>query len=59
MRLDPQRLPPAERLLWSLGVTAPDHIDMEGIAAAHDARVVVRSLDAVAKRVWWPAQIAL
>jgi len=35
---------PAERLLWSYGVTAPNHIDLVGIANGHNAEVIYRPL---------------
>jgi hypothetical protein len=44
MGIDPGALSPPERLLWSYGVTAPEHIDLEGIAADNGARVVYRAL---------------
>lgn len=39
MKIDPQRLSPAELLLWSYGVTAPAHIELEEIAYDHGATV--------------------
>jgi Zn-dependent peptidase ImmA (M78 family) len=44
MKFDPSNMSPAERLLWSYGVTAPDHIDLIGIANDHNAEVIYRSL---------------
>lgn len=44
MTIDPERLSPAERLLWGYGVTEPSHIDLEGIAHDQNAQVIYRSL---------------
>ena len=44
MPVSPSALSPPERLLWGYGVSAPEHIDLEGIAADKDARVVYRAL---------------
>ncbi len=44
MTFDLQKLTAAERLLWSHGVTAPDHIDLHAIANAHGAEVRIRPL---------------
>lgn len=49
--IDLSALSPAERLLWSYGVRAPDHIDLEAIAAAKGAQVVYRRLDGCAARL--------
>ncbi|MFZ5538561.1 MAG: ImmA/IrrE family metallo-endopeptidase [Pseudomonadota bacterium] len=51
MGVDPSRLSPAERLLWSHGVVAPDQIDLEAIANAHGAKVVHRHLDGCEARL--------
>lgn len=51
MRIDTALLSPAERLLWSHGVVAPDQIDLEGIANARGARVVHRHLDGCEARL--------
>jgi hypothetical protein len=51
MRIDTTRLSPAERLLWSHGVLAPEHIDLEAIANACGARVVHRYLDGCEARL--------
>jgi len=51
MRIDPSRLSPAEQLLWSYGVTAPAHIDLEAIAEDRGARVVHRQLDGCEARL--------
>lgn len=44
MALDPSQLSPAEKLLWSYGVTAPEHIDLAGIARDNNAEVIYRPL---------------
>ncbi len=44
MSFDLSRMSPAERLLWSYGVTAPSHIDLDGIANDHGAEVRYRPL---------------
>jgi Zn-dependent peptidase ImmA (M78 family) len=44
MNVDPSSMSPAERLLWSYGVTTPEHIDLLGIANDHNAEVVFRPL---------------
>lgn len=44
MSLDPNEMTPAERLLWGYGVTAPDHIDLVGIANDRNAQVIYRPL---------------
>ncbi|WP_343725620.1 ImmA/IrrE family metallo-endopeptidase [Herbaspirillum huttiense] len=44
MAIDIERLSSAERLLWSYGITAPNHIDLEGIANAQNAKIVYRPL---------------
>lgn len=44
MNFDIFRMSPAERLLWSYGVTAPAHIDLEAIANDHNAEVIYRPL---------------
>lgn len=49
--IDLSTLTPAERLLWSYGVRAPDHIDLEAIAFAKGAQVVYRRLDGCAARL--------
>jgi Zn-dependent peptidase ImmA (M78 family) len=51
MTFDLTRMSPAERLLWGYGVTAPSHIDLVGIANAHNAQVVYRSLDGCEARL--------
>lgn len=51
MRIDLSRLTSAERVLWTAGVTEPDHIDLSAIAAAHDAMVVYRPLDGCSARL--------
>jgi Zn-dependent peptidase ImmA (M78 family) len=49
--IDPSALSPPERLLWAQGVRAPEHIDLEAIAASRGARVVYRRLDGCAARL--------
>lgn len=49
--IDPDTLSSPERLLWSHGVRAPEHIDLEAIAASRGARVVYRRLDGCAARL--------
>lgn len=44
MAFDLSRMSPAERLLWSYGVTDPSHIDLDGIANDHNADVRYRPL---------------
>lgn len=44
MAISPSALSPPERLLWGYGVSAPEHIDLDGIAADKYARVVYRTL---------------
>ncbi|MFJ7565546.1 ImmA/IrrE family metallo-endopeptidase [Herminiimonas sp. NPDC097707] len=44
MSIDPEEMSPAERLLWSYGVTSPSHIDLIGIANDRNATVVYRPL---------------
>lgn len=44
MTIDLQKLTAAERLLWSHGVTAPDHIALDAIANARGAEVRYRPL---------------
>ena len=51
MQVDLSRLSPAERLLWSYGVTEPAHIDLEAIAEDSGARVVHRPLDGCEARL--------
>jgi Zn-dependent peptidase ImmA (M78 family) len=51
MQIDPSRLSPAERLLWSHGIVAPNQIDLEAIANAHGAKVVHRHLDGCEARL--------
>ena len=51
MPLDLLQLSPAERLLWSYGVTAPGHIDLEAIAHDNGARVVHRRLEGCEARL--------
>lgn len=51
MTIDPAQLSTPERLLWSHGVRAPEHIDLDAIAAARGARVVYRCLDGCAARL--------
>lgn len=43
-QFDLEALTPPERLLWSYGVDAPEHIDLEAIANAHGAEVRIRPL---------------
>ena len=43
-QFDLDSLTPPERLLWGYGIDAPEHIDLEAIAAAHGAEVRVRPL---------------
>lgn len=43
-QFDLESLTPPERLLWSYGVDAPEHIDLEAIAKARGADVRVRPL---------------
>lgn len=57
--VDPQRLSPAERLLWSHGFRKPEHIDLEGLAATKGARVVYRQLDGCAARLVSDGQAAI
>jgi len=49
--IDVSILSSAERLLWSYGVRAPEHIDLDAIAAARGAQVVYRRLDGCAARL--------
>jgi Zn-dependent peptidase ImmA (M78 family) len=49
--IDPSALSAPERLLWTQGVRAPEHIDLEAIAASRGARVVYRRLDGCAARL--------
>lgn len=51
MGIDPSKLSPAERVLWSHGVVAPEQIDLEAIANAHGADVVHRHLDGCEARL--------
>lgn len=44
MEIDVHKLSPAERLLWGYGVTAPSHIDLEGIANDNGAEIKFRRL---------------
>jgi hypothetical protein len=44
MSIDPAGMTPAERLLWSYGVTALNHIDLLGIANDRNAKVIYRPL---------------
>ena len=59
MQIDTARLSPAERLLWSCGVVAPDQIDLEAIANARGARVVHRHLDGCEARLVATAERAV
>lgn len=49
--IDLKSLSTAERLLWTHGVRAPEHIDLEAIAASRGAEVVYRRLDGCAARL--------
>jgi Zn-dependent peptidase ImmA (M78 family) len=51
MNIDLTRLSAAERLLWGYGVTAPSHIDLDGIAQDKNAKVVYRQLDGCEARL--------
>ncbi len=51
MEIDVQQLSPAERLLWSYGVTQPIHIDLDAIANDKDAQVIYRPLDGCEARL--------
>lgn len=51
MIIDPQALSPAERLLWSYGVTEPVHIDLDAIALDRGAQVRYRRLDGCEARL--------
>lgn len=44
MTIDSKHLTPAEKLLWSYGITEPAHIDLEAIALDHQATVQRRLL---------------
>jgi Zn-dependent peptidase ImmA (M78 family) len=51
MQVELSQLSPAERLLWSYGVTEPEHIDLEAIAEDSGAHVVLRPLDGCEARL--------
>lgn len=51
MTIELSTLSPAERLLWSYGVTGPKHIDLDGIAADRGAQVVYRPLEGCEARL--------
>ena len=51
MKLNLSRLSDAERLLWDYGVTAPEHIDLEAIAADRGAEVRYRPLEGCEARL--------
>jgi Zn-dependent peptidase ImmA (M78 family) len=51
MAFDLTRLSPAERLLWSYGITEPGHIDLDAIANDHGADVQYRLLDGCEARL--------
>jgi len=51
IKLDLSRLSAAERLLWDYGVTAPEHIDLEAIAADRGAEVCYRPLEGCEARL--------
>lgn len=51
MTIDFNRLSAPEKLLWSCGVRAPEHIDLEAIANYRGAQVVYRQLDGCAARL--------
>jgi hypothetical protein len=51
MKVDLLALTPAERLLWEFGITEPQHIDLDGIAVAHSAKVVYRPLSGCEARL--------
>lgn len=51
MTIDLSRFSSAERLLWGYGVTAPSHIDLDGIAQNKNAEVVYRQLDGCEARL--------
>ena len=59
MTVNPNLFSPAERLLWGYGVTAPQHIDLEGIAADHHAKVVYRHLGGCEARLVASAEQAV
>jgi hypothetical protein len=49
--IDVQQLTPAEHLLWSYGVTQPEHIDLEAIARDRQAIVKYRPLSGCEARL--------
>ena len=51
MAIDLARMSPAERLLWSYGVTDPSHVDLEGIANDQNAEVRYRPLEGCEARL--------
>lgn len=51
MGFDSSQMSPAEKLLWSYGVTAAEHIDLEAIAYDKNARVVHRHLEGCEARL--------
>jgi Zn-dependent peptidase ImmA (M78 family) len=57
--IDASSLSAPERLLWAHGVRAPEHIDLEAIAAAKGARVAYRPLDGCAARLVVSAERAI
>jgi Zn-dependent peptidase ImmA (M78 family) len=51
LRLDEQTLSPGERLLWTYGITEPEEIDLEAIAADRGISVKRRRLDGADARL--------
>lgn len=51
MRIDPTAFSPGEALLWRHGVVAPEHIDLDAIAAAEGVEVRYRALDGCEARL--------
>ena len=51
MRIDPATLSPGEALLWRHGITAPEHIDLDELAASEGAEVRYRELDGCEARL--------
>jgi len=50
-RIDPDRLSPAERLLWSYGIVEPAQIDLDALAFDQGALVRYRKLDGCEARL--------
>lgn len=51
MRIDPTAFSPGEALLWRMGVVEPEHIDLDGLAAAEGVEVRYRPLSGCEARL--------